>query len=305
MIQVIVFSFNRALQLDTLLCTMLEHWKQPSFELDVVYNTSSLDFQNGYDMLIEKMSNNPFIHFHKEEQPADKVGIRDILNIHNIKRFYERKCLRHPRTNFRSLTINLMEQSSAKHIMFMTDDAMFIDDVNLNEDILTWILSEPEQNQYALRVGFGMDDKNAHYNECADYLAWEFDKQDSSTNWGYCFSVDAHIYAKSTILELFKRNLFVNPNTLEGPIYGDAFRHGLLNQGRGPKYTKILSFPINMVQTVDKNETLGVSTEKMNQYYLDGYTMRYPLPEKPNHFQQYPESLLFYKDGEKKAIKMV
>lgn len=297
MLQIIVFSFNRALQLDTLLCTMLEHWKQPAFELDVVYNSSSDEFQKGYDLLVRKMSDKAFIRFHKESLPADSVGFADLLNLHNVKRLYEKKCLRHPKTNFRSLTIQLIERSVAKHIMFMTDDAMFVDDVNLNQDIMDWILQSPKQNQYALRVGFGMDDQKAHYNEHEDYLSWKFDKQDLTSNWGYCFSVDAHIYAKATILELFKRNLFVNPNTLEGPVFGDARRHGLLNQGRGPKHTKILSFPINIVQTVDKNETLGVSTEKMNQYYLDGYTMRYPLPENPNHFQQYPESLLFYKDG--------
>ena len=305
MLQVIVFSFNRALQLDTLLSTMLEHWKHPDFDLSVVYNSSTNDFQKGYDLLINKMKDYSNIHFYKEQQPGDNLKMMDFLNIHNIKRLYEKKCLRHPKTNFRSLVINLMENSSEKYIMFMTDDAMFIDDVNIDIDTMNWILSNPIQNQYSLRVGKGMDDKNAIYEEHEDFISWDFSKQDVTTNWGYCFSVDAHIYAKDTVLNLFKRNLFVNPNTLEGPVFGDAKRNGFLNCGRGPKHTLILSFPINMVQTVDKNETLGISTVMMNQYYLDGYTMRYPIPEKITHFQQYPESLFFYKNGKSEIKKMI
>ena len=44
------------------------------------------------------------------------------------------------------------------------------------------------------------------------------------------------------------------------------------------------------MQTFSDNESLGVSTEKLNQYYLDGYTFKYPIPEEVNVFQVYPGS---------------
>lgn len=65
--QIIAFSFNRSLQLDTLLSSVLNHWKSPAFTLDVVYNTSSNEHQKGYDKLIEKMKMQPQIAFHKEQ----------------------------------------------------------------------------------------------------------------------------------------------------------------------------------------------------------------------------------------------
>lgn len=303
-IQIIVFSFNRALQLDTLLCTMLEHWKSPAFNLDVVYNTTTPDYQRGYDILINKLSSYENIKFHKESRPADQVLASDLLHPHNLKRWLQHEYLRHPRTNFRSLVINLMEHSSSDLVMFMTDDAMYVNDVEIHEEMLKWISDNPLHNQYTLRVGIGMDDKNATYQDNGEYLTWNFDKEDIRTNWGYHFSVDAHIYSKEVVLKLFKRNLFVNPNSLEGTIQSDAQRHGWLENGRGPRQAAILSFPINMVQTIADNETLGVSTEKLNDYYLRGYTMRYPVPESPNHFQHYPRSLFFYKGDECETIKM-
>ncbi len=304
MLQVIVFSFNRALQLDTLLHTMLEHWKSPDYQLDVVYNSSSNDFQKGYDRLIRKLSRYSFIHFHKEQETTHRVSLLELLYPHNLKRWMQYSYLRYPRSNFRSLVIDLMEKSDASHIMFMTDDAMYVDDVNLNQKVFDWILSNPLQNQYSLRVGIGMNDEEAHYSDNGEYLEWNFSKEKVSTNWGYRFSVDAHIYAKTTILKLYKRNLFVNPNSLEGPVEGDARRSGLLDNGRGQRHAVLLSFPINMVQTVSDNETLGLSTEKLNQYYLNGYTMRYPIPEKIDVFQIYPNHLIFSRNGVETMTKI-
>lgn len=306
MLQIIVFSFNRALQLDTLLATMLEHWKSPKFTLDVIYNTSSPDYQKAYNLLISKMKPYSNIKFHKEEVCSPSVSIKELANAHNLK-FWFNNSIRSKKikTNFRQLCISILEKTSAEHVMFMTDDAMFIDDVAIGSNTLKWISQDTLHNQYSLRVGIGMDDKDAHYIDNGDYLEWNFDKEKGSTNWGYHFSVDAHIYSKDVVLRLFNNLLFANPNTLEGPCREYARRRGWLNNGRGPRHTKLLSFPINMVQTVSSNETLGVSIEKMNQYYLDGYTMRYPIPEKPNHFQHYPHTLFFYKGEEHKEINMV
>ena len=54
MIQIIIFSFNRALQLDTLLRSLVMHWKSPDYCVDIIYNSSDDFFQNGYDILIGK-----------------------------------------------------------------------------------------------------------------------------------------------------------------------------------------------------------------------------------------------------------
>ena len=56
MIQIIVFSYNRAMQLDTLLYSLYEHWKYPRIVVDVVYNFSNEEFDTAYDLLKKKYS---------------------------------------------------------------------------------------------------------------------------------------------------------------------------------------------------------------------------------------------------------
>lgn len=59
----------------------------------------------------------------------------------------------------------------------------------------------------------------------------------------------------------------------------------------------ILSYPINMVQNVVDNESLGIDCGLLNRWYLDGYAMQYPVPEDIDIFQQYPEYVYLDKDN--------
>lgn len=251
------------------------------------------------------METQPHIAFHKEQEFVGGGGLNSLCRLHNISHLLLDKNSRHPRTNFRTLIISLMEQSTDPLIMFLTDDSMFVNDVNLNEKQLQWIKSNPKQNQFVLRLGKGIDDEGAHYMECCDHLEWNFADNDLHSNYGWRFSVDAHIYAKSAALKLFRRYLFENPNTLEPAINNRCIRQKLFSHAQSLKKPALLSFPIDRVQTIQNSKTLGVSVEKLNDYYLNGYTMRYPYPKNPCHFQNYPETLFFCKDGQEELISVV
>ena len=97
--------------------------------------------------------------------------------------------------------------------------------------------------------------------------------------------------------------IFINPNTLEGYIEDRLFNKGLVDQACSLDKPMLLSFPINMVQKEADNESLGVDCEKLNQMYLDGYTLRYPVPEVIDMFQVYPDYLILEKDGRTSVMK--
>lgn len=306
MIQIIIFSFNRAIQLDTLLYSIKKYWESPSCEIDVVYNCSSDSFQKGYDYLIQKYSADRIISFHKEQKGECPYTWKELLNPYNLKRLYKYPYLRKPKTNFRSLTNTLMEKSAAHEVMFMTDDSLFINPVCLSSYILDWIEEEPTQRQFSLRIGKGINNQpSIGVSEDNGILSWNMNDMKRMNNWGYQFSVDAHIYNKECILQLFKTYNFCNPNSLEGYICNVVRRKGWFNQAKSFVTPRLLSFPINIVQNVEDNESLGVSPEMMNDWFLSGYTMKYPIPENYNMFQQYPKFLYLYKDDEviKKEIQ--
>ena len=54
-IQIIIFSFNRAMQLDALLNSIEKFiGKDLCDRISVIYNTSSVDFERGYSILKER-----------------------------------------------------------------------------------------------------------------------------------------------------------------------------------------------------------------------------------------------------------
>ncbi|MBR3883920.1 MAG: hypothetical protein IKJ31_04095 [Bacteroidaceae bacterium] len=298
-LQIIIFSFNRALQLDTLVNSLISNWENPRYEIDILYNTTNIEFQKGYEILIKKLSGYKNIRFHKENPIPDQWSFQELSNIHNFIRYFKYGNKFKPKSNFRSLCIDIIKGSNSNNVMFMTDDAMFIRKVDITDNTLEWVNEGAKDRQYSLRCGVDMNSFNENKIEQNEHtLDWNFYECASNTNWGYPFSVDAHIYSKEVVLSLFKKYIFCNPNTLEGAINSQVYRKTLLGRGKASDKPYLLSYPINMVQTVANNESLGVSCEMLNKMYLDGYTLNYPIPEIILDFQQYPRKLYFYKNGE-------
>lgn len=304
MLQIIIFSFNRAIQLDALLTSLEAYWQAPQYQVDVVYNTSSQDFQKGYELLMKRFAPNGNIAFHKEEKGCPPYSIRELVNPYNLKRLYKYPYLRHPKTNFRPLTIQLMASSKAEDVMFMTDDSLFISNVDIAPEVFDWLHANPKKRQFSLRIGKGMNHQpSSGIQERDGILSWNMNEMTSMTNWSYLFSVDAHIYNKKAVLDLFKLYNFCNPNSLEGYIYNMVRRKRMFHEAKAFVHPHLLSFPINMVQNVEDNESLGVSTEMMNKYYLDGYKLKYQMPEEISMFQVYPEHIYFVRADETITVK--
>lgn len=305
MLQIIIFSFNRAIQLDTLLTSIVKHWKNPEYQLDIVYNVSSDSFHKSYELLKQKFECQKHITFYREQNWTRHYSLRELVNPYNLKRLIKYPYLRHPRTNFRELTNYLMELSSAKAVMFMTDDSLFIHDVVIPSKIFEWISEKPHNRQFSLRIGAGMNGQPAIGIENSEgILSWNMKDMPRMTNWSYLFSVDAHVYDKSSILSLFRLYNFCNPNSLEGYICNMVRHRGWFGEAKSFVTPHLLSFPINMVQNVEKNETLGVSVDYMNDLFLEGYTLEYKWPKKITMFQVYPDEIYFVKGNEKKVINI-
>lgn len=298
MLQIIIFSFNRALQLDTLIRSLKAKWNNPTYRIDVIYNTTDSNFEKGYDLLKRTLSSDTTlsIRFHKENSCADKLSFAEMRRWRNLS-FYYRHKMRY-KSNFRSLCNSLLQASDIKYVMFLTDDTMFINPVDLTQEAFDWIDEKPYGRQISLRAGIGMNGQNKTVKQINNNIFWNFYENEGNSNWGYPFSVDAHIYAKEPIVKLFTRYIYCNPNTLEGNICTLVRDKKWFGEGMGNNATSILSYPINMVQNVVNNESLGVDCELLNQWFLDGYTMSYPVPEHINVFQQYPELLYLYKENQ-------
>ena len=279
------------MQLDTLLSSLLAHWKSPDIRVDVVYNFSTKDFGEAYERLSSDYSDKN-IKLHREcISNPDRVKIQDFVYLYNLVRLYKDKKLRHPKTNFRSIVIDLIEKSEAENVMFLTDDSMFVSDVNILQEDISWINDKPWERQFSLRLGEGVNPLPKDVEIEGLYCNWNM--YQNIGNWGYPFSVDAHIYNKNVILKLLKTYLFYNPSFLEGNICGVVRRAKYFAESRCYRDIKMLTFPINIVQSSVDNDSQDVSVEMLNALYLKGERLEYVVDERFDATKQYVKMLKF------------
>lgn len=291
MIEIIIFSYNRAMQLNTLLKSIKRHWESHSYQISILYNCSDCNYAKGYEILKRKYPNVKFV---RENKSLPNYKLKDFLSVFNLKRFIKYSYVRHPKSDFRDRLIEILSQAEAELVMFLTDDSQFITDVEIEPRALNKVSSDPYHTQYSLRLGQNINNPGKVERFAERQMTWSYNDPQNQRDWRYNFSVDAHIYDKKVILDLAKRILFTNPNSYESFTTIYCRKKGWLNKGIANMNPSILSFPINMVQEVQDNESLTVSTEALEKWLEEGYELDYPIPDCISTFQQYPKSLVLH-----------
>lgn len=299
MIKIIVFSYNRAMQLQALLESIQQFWKVYSYSVDVIYNTSNQEFEKGYDIL----KNLYDAQWLKESTLNRKgYGYTGFRSIYNLRKRLKYPNLRKQKTNFRELVLKLLDDSHYDYVMFLTDDSIFIRNVEIPD--LGFIHENPEQTSLSLRLGGEIIPQPNNLIKKDGLLQWNYHVHQQLKNWGYPFSVDAHIYSRLFIKILLSRIIFNNPSTLEDMVCNYVKSHKFLSDGYSLDHSCILSFPMNMVQSVANNESQNLSVEMLNQRFIDGWKLQYVFPKNYSTFQQYPEAVLLSRDEEKEELQL-
>lgn len=300
--QIIIFSYNRAMQLEALLQSINKYWDNNNYQIDVLYNTSSNKYQEAYDLLKQKaISLWGGVSFYKENNIKHiSYTFKELTDYYNLKLLYLCPFLRHAKSDFRKQLLNILKQSHAKQVIFLTDDSIFIKPIRIKKEDVEWINKDPFHRQISMRHGIETLG-NKKLKETPSGYEWDFSQYSSNDHWGYRFSLDAHIYNREAMLKALSSISFSNPNTLESSGMLHYNKKGVFNEGRCNSNMSILSFPINIVQTTFKNEALNASPETLNDYYLKGYHINYPIPEQFSSFQIYPDKIILCK-GEDKIV---
>ena len=295
-LQIIIFSYNRAMQCSALLDSIKQYWRQPhNAEIIVLYNTSDESLEKGYTRMKDIYHDVQFVREQTNSRPAYSLG--ELSSFYNLKLLMLCPHLRGHKTDFRRQLVNLLSRDKNGYTMFLTDDSVLIRPVILTEEDFDWLQGNPLQRQLSLRHGrelIGDRDVDAS----ADRIQWNFADYGNGDHWGYRFSLDGHIYCNSVLSGLLSHASFSNPNTLESSGMMHANHRGIFTEGRSEKQVCLLSYPINIVQTTFANESMNADASVLNDYYLKGYSLCYPQPDTITAFQVYPSKLIIENDCE-------
>jgi hypothetical protein len=201
-INVIIFSKDRAMQLDALLQTIKKY--TPFVDLNVIYTYSSEEFYKGYETLKKDYPN---VNFQKES-----IFKNDILNILN--------------------------GAASKYMCFFSDDDLFFGKmkfpINLSgsgsfelpDDVMCFSSRLGENCVYC----FNFNKKQQYKGEIVgDYLSWNW--TEGEWDFGYPMSIDGHIFRTGDIKNLLSSIEFKDPFQLENNLTIEIRRN--LNQVGG------------------------------------------------------------------------
>jgi hypothetical protein len=282
----LIFSFNRALQLQTLLKSLVACLHvEGGYEVHVLYAASDDTYQQGYEQV---QLNYPYIQFHREDQQRSwaRPGITGYWK--NLYRYLTHSDLRRT-SNFKALTEKIIAESRHEGILFLTDDSLFTRPVYLDNARLDAVLTDAEyRTVYSLRHGLTLQptppDINIHVSGA---YYWCVTTEKTWGHWTWRFSVDGHLYNRHALLPILQRLNYANPNSLEGFVnaYISHVRPAMFSNLLFEKTPSLVGFILNKVQTYNRNQSFDVAPELLNQRLLAGYSLTYQYAEPVTDFQ--------------------
>lgn len=237
-INIIVFSKDRAMQLDLFLRSFMMHVvESPIYQINVLYSYSNNDFKKGYDKLIDG-------------------------GFSNVSYLLE--------TEFKRNLLSMIYVSYPL-LVFFVDDNIFLRAFDFYDSQML-IMDRDDVLCRSLRLNPHMEhcypaQKNMTPPSMDKDNVWTW--VGASVDYGYPMSVDGHIFRTHDLYPLLVSLNYSNPNTLEGSLV----THSIKDRPKMVCYDKsvIVNNPINRVQTVNGNRHGTIDQRILNNKWLDGY----------------------------------
>lgn len=273
----VIFSYNRAMQLDYLLQSIFNKFKITDYKIAIIYHTTD-KHKKGYELIKQKYASDKSIEFYERKEGYD-WGISSAISCRTNLKFFKQYHFKNPkRDNFKGLLEKILFKTSCEFVMFNTDDSVFIDDFSFDKEIINLIRYNPNIS-YRTYVGDNIDDFPNYVKKWNNYYLWDYYYEKKITHWSYPFAVDGTIYNTKKILPILKRVAYHNPITLEGNAVEFIRRNKLLGIGISPVKSLLIGTKLNRVSTDSLNPTIHISPDMLNDKFIDGYTLELKFPK--------------------------
>ena len=286
-VQIIICSYNRAMQLEALLDSIRRCWTKTPYELAILYETNAEEYEKGYEIL---KSEYPEFLFIRRQKCWPLYPMHNYFNIYNLKLLYGNEKVRFQPSNVRSLITGILKNTECKYCMFSSDDEEFLEEVDLRE-YFHYIDEDPANVTLALTRSswekpFPMFDDKVYKWTKSDYDYGKF---------GYRYDFDVSVMSAFEQYKLLSKIIFNNPSTQEANVGWYCYIYGGLNTGVSLKRGLAMNHRLNLVQQNFQNKAVGVPADVLNKKLLEGYRMRYLEPQNQDGSFDYPERIKLIK----------
>ena len=292
-VQIIICSYNRAMQLEALLDSIRKYWTKTPYELVVLYETNAEEYEKGYEILKGEY---PDFQFIRRQKCWPLYPLHNYFNIYNIKLLYGIPKLRLQPSNVRPLINSILKSTDCKYCMFSSDDEEFVEEIDI-KDYLSLI-----DNETSFYFSKGAVPGEKEFTQSRkEYLRWDKSKF-SYKNWGYRFDFDVSVMLTTKVYDLLSSIIYNNPSTLEANVGWYCYLYNHMQYGVAlPRYAA-LNHRLNLVQNNFNNKAVGVPAEVLNKKFLEGYRLRYLEPQNQNGSFDYPDKVRLLRKNEEQIV---
>ncbi len=242
-IAVVIFSYDRPMQLEALLVSIQQHWNWQK-KVYVIYRISGPKYADAYEALFN--------------QYAFVVPIR------------EQPCA------FRRQLIDLVKKAKVRWISLMVDDDLLVADVD--QDILPHL---ENGHNFSLRLGRHVVECQPVYGKPSvpkalkqfsapneHFIHWKW--ADGTYDWRMPFSLDGNIVNRLELQICLSLIKFENPNTLERELRNMEFLYDF-DEGVAYSNSRLINIPMNRVQESGLHfPSMDVSTDDLLEKWRAG-----------------------------------
>lgn len=279
-ISIIVFSRDRALQLDATLSSFFRHCEDAAdIPVNILYKATSEKHNFQYLQLISEYADKKNVYFNREKKfRTDTLtlithsmdpGVRTLIYLFILK-FGIRA---------RNITRNLLTPKFYNFIVFLVDDNLFISDFCIH-DAVEQLVKQEKAIGFSLRLGKNttycyMRGRNQTLPEFIEISPGilEYEWQKCQDDFYHVLEISSSIYRIKDIFPAIHFSWFATPNQLEAQLA--QYRDKLSSLPKMLCYENSVTFcnPVNKVQTEFMNrsgEELLYSSEKLSDLFALG-----------------------------------
>ena len=253
--EVIIFSYNRPLQLDSLLASLIKFFDK-NINLNILYKYDKKNMSKGYEKLIANYITKKNIKFIKENL-SFKHSLSKITK--NIKKNKKNK--------------------NTTNILFFVDDQILFREININSLIKLSRYSPISTLRIGLNTkwSFNLNKKQSlefyKYKESEDCLIWCPKFADDEIS--YVFSFDGSTIPLDLFDKFLKYLIFKGPNSLETSMnYGSIIYKIFKQKISCFKEQSIVNIVISMVQTETTNRGKFIDINKLMELFEDNFKLK-------------------------------
>jgi len=248
MIEAYIFSRNRAAQLDLLLRSIRDNFK----EIHKIYITTEYSVEHKESLEIVKKQD---------------YGL-ELLFIDKTEE------------TFREVFLGILNNIKTEYVVGFCDDVVAIRGMGISSILNTFtdnILSISLRTSEALTVKYadGLPMKQPDFLSTNPYLIWDWTRAVPRCDWNCPISVCSHVYKTSFYKKIVTAVPFSNPNALESALSRNKEGYGKPLMSSFP-LTKVLNISVNKVQEVNKNRagsSVPVGVDFLLNKFMDGFVI--------------------------------